>query len=263
MHSTCRQRGRNIKTRCIWVDIKLAQKKGLKFYQTRSNAFILYNTLPAYCIPKAIKMETGEIIYEKRIWITSTASEDFLQKLIGWRNWIQKLVDKQKAPNQPNQTKSNSQNRATCCGRTNVPFECSGNRYTFFTWVREYQFVCWTFGERQRHRRRRRCRSSQNGATRWWTLILPARGDTHRLQGAWIATCSCETSRKLLVFVNSWTRSRVTLIEKIFKPICGQSNAYNPFSEKSKKMIRDMGNVELFEVCETIPKVHCSECLLY
>ena len=33
-----------------------------------------------------------------------------------------------------------------------------------------------------------------------------------------------------------------------------QSNAYNPFSEKSKKMIRDMGNVELFELCETIPK---------
>ena len=30
-----------------WVDIKLAQKKGLKFYQTRSNAIILHNTLPA------------------------------------------------------------------------------------------------------------------------------------------------------------------------------------------------------------------------
>ena len=44
-----------------WVDIKLAQKKGLKFYQTRSNAIILYDTLPAYCIPKAIRMETGEI----------------------------------------------------------------------------------------------------------------------------------------------------------------------------------------------------------
>ena len=42
-----------------------------------------------------------------------------------------------------------------------------------------------------------------------------------------------------------------------------QSNAYNPFSEKSKKMIRDMGNVELFESRETIPKVQCSECLLY
>ena len=42
-----------------------------------------------------------------------------------------------------------------------------------------------------------------------------------------------------------------------------QSNAYNPFSEKSKKMIRDMGHGELFELCETIPKVQCSECLLY
>ena len=41
-----------------------------------------------------------------------------------------------------------------------------------------------------------------------------------------------------------------------------QSNAYNPLSEKSKKMIRDMGNVELFELCGTIPKVQCSECLL-
>ena len=37
-----------------WVDIRLTQKKGLKFHQTRSNAIILCNTLPAYCIPKAI-----------------------------------------------------------------------------------------------------------------------------------------------------------------------------------------------------------------
>ena len=42
-----------------------------------------------------------------------------------------------------------------------------------------------------------------------------------------------------------------------------QNNAYNPFSEKSTKMIRDMGNVELFESRETIPKVQRSERLLY
>ena len=59
-----------------WVDIKLAQKKVLKFYQTRSNAIILYNTLPAYCIPKAIKMETGEIKNEK-VCVTPASSEDF------------------------------------------------------------------------------------------------------------------------------------------------------------------------------------------
>ena len=48
-----------------WVDLKLARKKGSKFYQTRSNAIIFYNTLPAYCIPKAVRMETEEIIHEK------------------------------------------------------------------------------------------------------------------------------------------------------------------------------------------------------
>ena len=46
-----------------WVDINLALKKGLKFYQTRSNAVILYETLPAYCIPKVVRMETGEVTY--------------------------------------------------------------------------------------------------------------------------------------------------------------------------------------------------------
>ena len=42
-----------------------------------------------------------------------------------------------------------------------------------------------------------------------------------------------------------------------------QNNVYNPFSDDSKAMIREMGNVELFELCETIPTVQCSECLLY
>ena len=28
-------------------------------------------------------------------------------------------------------------------------------------------------------------------------------------------------------------------------------------------MIRDLGNVELFELCETVPKVQCSHCLLH
>ena len=41
-----------------------------------------------------------------------------------------------------------------------------------------------------------------------------------------------------------------------------QNNAYNPFSEESKVMIGEMSNVELFELCETIPKEQCSECLL-
>ena len=48
-----------------WVDIDLAIQKGLKFYQTRSNAIILQETLPAYCIPKVVRLKTGEVLYEK------------------------------------------------------------------------------------------------------------------------------------------------------------------------------------------------------
>ena len=49
----------------FWVDIKLAIQKGLTFYQTRSNAIILQETLPAYCIPKVVRLKTGEVLYEK------------------------------------------------------------------------------------------------------------------------------------------------------------------------------------------------------
>ena len=54
------------KNTVYWVDINLAQKKGFKFYQTRSNAIILHETLPAYCIPKVVRMETGEVVYERK-----------------------------------------------------------------------------------------------------------------------------------------------------------------------------------------------------
>ena len=47
-----------------WVDIQLPQRRVLKFYQTRSNAVILHDTLPAYCISKAIVMKAEEIIYQ-------------------------------------------------------------------------------------------------------------------------------------------------------------------------------------------------------
>ena len=49
----------------FWVGIDLAIRKGLTFYQTRSNAIILQGTLPAYCIPKVVRLKTGEVLYEK------------------------------------------------------------------------------------------------------------------------------------------------------------------------------------------------------
>ena len=48
-----------------WVDIDLAIRKGLTFYQTRSIAIILQGTLPAYCTPKVVRLKTGEVLFEK------------------------------------------------------------------------------------------------------------------------------------------------------------------------------------------------------
>ena len=42
-----------------------------------------------------------------------------------------------------------------------------------------------------------------------------------------------------------------------------QNNVYNPFSKNPKAMIRELGSVELFELCETRPKVQCSQRLLH
>ena len=42
-----------------------------------------------------------------------------------------------------------------------------------------------------------------------------------------------------------------------------QNQAYNPFSPESKKMIQDVGNVELFGLLDTEPKTQCTACLSY
>ena len=49
----------------FWCNLKLAQQRGLQFYQTRSNAVILYDTLPAEFIEKAICMKTKDQLYQR------------------------------------------------------------------------------------------------------------------------------------------------------------------------------------------------------
>ena len=42
-----------------------------------------------------------------------------------------------------------------------------------------------------------------------------------------------------------------------------QNQACNPFSPESKKMIQEVGNIELLELLETDPKTQCTACLSY
>ena len=63
--ASCKQKWKVHQDTVYWIDIQLAQRKGLKFYQTRTNAIILYDTIPAYCISKVVVMKSEEIIYQK------------------------------------------------------------------------------------------------------------------------------------------------------------------------------------------------------
>ena len=101
MHKTWKKHQKTV----YWVDINLALKKGLKFYQTRSNAIILHETLPAYCIPKVVRMETGEVIYEKvyaspRPPPKISLKHDWVQKLLNDR--MEKLFNSSTVPSQAN-----------------------------------------------------------------------------------------------------------------------------------------------------------------
>ena len=46
-----------------WCNLRVAQSKGLQFYQTRSNAIILWNTLLAICSEKVEIRKSGEELY--------------------------------------------------------------------------------------------------------------------------------------------------------------------------------------------------------
>ena len=49
----------------FWCNLKLSQQRGLQFYQTRSNAVLLYDTLPAEFIEKAICMKTKDQLHQR------------------------------------------------------------------------------------------------------------------------------------------------------------------------------------------------------
>ena len=86
MHNSCTKHGRNIKMRCIGLTSILFFKKGFTFYQSRSNAIILHETLPACCVPKVVRMEIGEVISE-----IVFASRRPLPKISLTHNWMKEL----------------------------------------------------------------------------------------------------------------------------------------------------------------------------
>ena len=193
-----------------WVDLNLAMKKGLKFYQTRSNAIILYETLPAHCIPKVVRMETGEVkVY---------ASPRPPPKISLKHDWMKELgseVARQAKGSQPTQPNPNPNH-----DRTVRPVVCS---------------------------------QSVGSSSMFNEVDID-----FRISGLSHSVVKQAENSRVREFVK---KIESHPLRQDVQTDLQQNNAYNPLSEKSKKMIQDMGNVELFEFCETIPKVQCKDCL--
>ena len=262
-----------------WVDIRLAQKKGLKFYQTRSNAIILYNTLPPYCIPKSIMMETGEIIYEKVY-----ASPRLPPKISFRDNWMKELGSEVAGGGEDSQqTQPESKNPLLSTGRLEKSEQPSGS----LTQEIEQSVLLG-------------CESTNVRTGRLVSSCVPVsveRLDQDKDADGNVDADQVRTGRPVESEQSIGLFTQREEIDIDFR-VCGllhavvkqaenfrvrelvknieshphrqalqadlhQNSAHNPFSDESKAMIREMGNVELFELCETIPKVQCSECLLY
>ena len=175
-----------------WYNLKLAQKKGLQFRQTRSHAIVLYNTLPAICIDKAVCMKTKEELYHKGYqspWLPRV-------KLKPNSNLIKKQEN-------PQTTKAYREVTAKPAAATS-------------------------------------------------TMEYPAYSILQSNNRTRIA----EKQSK-----SSFSSFREYRTRSFFLQDLNKTEEINTFSERSKKLITDMGNTEIFELCETSSKKQCPDCV--
>ena len=186
-----------------WVDIQFAQKKGLKFYQTRSNAIILHDTLPACCISKAFVVKSQEIKYQK-LYVSPRPPPNISYK----ENWMCDLDSDVAGSSKGTQriepkriTQLSSTVRPVCGGREEIEKRTEFDHDTLS------------------HEKHDEVTDNKYGETRMWTRIHKAlrvgtwtcgrrsnrygelhigesnRGERDCFQSTRTVTCNCERSR--------------------------------------------------------------------
>ena len=220
-----------------------------------------YDTLPACCIPKAIMIETGEIKDEKVY-----ASPRLPRKVSFKHDWMKELgseVARQTKSTQPNPNRDG----------TGRPVVTETSRTSAQEIDTRFSYGCKNthlFVERlEKEKDTDKNVDADHDTTVRPVVIGQPIGSSTPFDEVDIDFRIPGLPHSVVKQAdNSRVRELVKKIEnhphrQALQRDLQQNNAYNPISEKSKKMIEDMGNVELFESCETIPKVHCKECLPY
>ena len=206
-----------------------------KFCQKRSNAIILHDTLPACCISKVVVMKSEDIIHQK-VYVSPRPPPKFSYK----DNWMCDL-DSEVAESSKNtqriQTKPKTQLSST---------------------VRP---VCGPESTKRCVLTPKHVEEDQTGMAR---PVLVDEKEEHEidfrvpgLSHAVVKEAEHLRYQELVEKIENHPHREALHAD------LQQNNVYNPFSNNSKEMIRELVNVELFELCETIPKVQCSHCVLH
>ena len=273
-----------------WVDIDLAIRKGLTFYQTRSNAIILQGT-PAYCILKVVRLKTGEVLYEKAYMLPRPPPKISLRH--DWTKELGSKVDRQpqeEGARQPReevaqQPRGEVSRQAKffqpipkpipkpICYRSGQP----DNKHEVFVDEGE---TSWSREIKEKSFHEELCSSDRSGQPDKHEIALRAVPEVHRE----ITTLNTdneltrERSEEDMDFkIPGLPHSTVKqlqsasvreLIKKIenhpnrhaLQRDLQQSQSFNPLSQESKQMIRGVGNIELCELLDTEAKTQCKVC---
>ena len=245
-----------------WVETQLAQRKGLKFYQTRCNAIILYDTLPAYCISKAIVMKSEEIIFQK-VFVSPRPPPKISYK-DDWMNELDSEVAGSSKDTQRIQPKPKTQLSRTerpVCGQESTKEIEKGTMFD---------------DEDVKHSTSTERPVCGSESTQSCVLMPTKIEDDQTRTGRSVKVEKHNIDFRVRGLSHAVVKEAEHLrVQELVKKIenhphrealqanLQQNTVYNPFSKNSKEMIRELGNVELFELCQNIPTVQCSHCLPY
>ena len=174
----------------------------------------------------------------------------FPWEIIGWRNWVQKLLDKQKTTNQPNQTLIQFEEQGDLSWQNKRPVRVF-KKSIHFSLLTARIPTCLFDTDTDKDVDADRIRTG-----RPVVIGQPTSSSTQFEEVDIVFGVSGLPHAVVKQAENARVRQLVKKIEshlhrQDLQADLQQNNAYNPFSEKSKKMIRDTGNIELFELCET------------
>ena len=298
----------------FWVDINLAIREGLTFYQTRSNAIILQGTLPAYCIPKVARLKTGEVLYEKSYMSPRPPPKISLRHDHDWTRGNHELgstVEQQpvgkifrqscrevqrEAFSQPTQPKPKP-----ICDRSEKPEHTDDMFVVKGKTSRSHEI-----DEKRLHKELGssdrsvkperlsediRVEQTYDGSGQ---LVEQNSSSAHTVKEQFVLEenrdiASFNTDNEFNRAINeenidfnipgvpnstvkqSHGANVQDLIQKIenhpqrhaLQSDLQQRQQFNPFSNESKDMIREVGNIELCEVLDVEPKAQCKICLSY